>query len=193
MGNPSQVVLRIHPKQYLKQGLNHCGVFAVKGILSALGIDDKLIPEEYHINRFGRLIGFASPQSLVKIMHSYGVDAFVKDAGNMSNQEKLEVLTHQLRTGNPVMIRIGNGFNRSDGTWSRFRWFVIGHWITLWGYDDQRGIFYVYDPAVPDALDDKNIPIGNKKRAYQEIIRDWSWSGLLTFTLPRFLYIELHT
>lgn len=57
----------------------------------------------------------------------------------------------------------------------------FGHSITLWGYDDNEQVFYVYDSAVSINLYDKDIPVGNKKRTYTQILRDWK--GALTVKL----------
>ena len=43
------------------------------------------------------------------------------------------------------MIRIGNGYD-SSGEYHKIPAKIIGHWITLWGYDDAHKSFYVYDP-----------------------------------------------
>lgn len=70
------------------------------------------------------------------------------------------------------MISIGNGY-LSDGKYSRLRSFFIGHWITLWGYDDAKKIFYLYDSAISKDDYDANILIGNKTRTYLQVLRDW--------------------
>lgn len=70
------------------------------------------------------------------------------------------------------MLRIGNGYLKS-GKYSPFIASFMGHWITLWGYNDKEKAFYVYDSYVPARRHNKTIPIGNTKRTYEEVLRDW--------------------
>ena len=67
---------------------------------------------------------------------------------------------------------------------------IVGHWITVWGYDDVETVFYVYDPAVPLRLYDKDIPAGNKKRTYAEILRDIKSFGFLYW--HQYVYIVVN-
>jgi hypothetical protein len=52
------------------------------------------------------------------------------------------------------------------------RWWLIHHWITVWGFNDEEGVFYIYDSMVAPKYYNKNIPIGNVKRTYQNVVRD---------------------
>jgi len=54
---PSKSILTIRPKEYLKQGVSHCGAYSVKGVLGAVGLDKTHHPKEYHLNWFCRLTG----------------------------------------------------------------------------------------------------------------------------------------
>lgn len=70
------------------------------------------------------------------------------------------------------MLRVGNGYAKS-GNYHPIAANVIGHWISLWGFDDEKQVFYVYDPYVALSRHDKDIPIGNTARTFSEILRDW--------------------
>lgn len=168
-------VLSIKPKEYLTQGPNHCGVYSVKAVLSAFGLDFKGHPKEYHPNVFGRLTGLTlSKQYLVDILKSNGLNAKVSSAENLSSEAKLDLLKTNLAEDKPVMVRIGNGYiltNKYNPVLGK----IIGHWITLWGYDDQNQIFYVYDSGLLRKYWNKTIPIGNTTRTYQEVLRDWDF------------------
>lgn len=158
------------PKEYLKQGLTGCGAFSVKGILSAYGKDDKTHPFQYYPLS---IIGFGStPSRWVKILRAYGLDAKLHSSRQMSDEQKLNTLKSLLRNDTPVMLFIGNGY-RGNGIWSKIRWQLISHWITLWGFNEEKGIFYIYDSAVPLRYHDKNIPTGNVERTYRQVMHDW--------------------
>lgn len=193
---PSIFVLSIKPKEYLKQGLSHCGAYSVKGILSAYGKDNKKHPKEYHPHRIGKITGFTFGKDYyVKILRNYGLAAETGQAGHLPPREKINLLKSLLAKNSPVMIRIGNGF------WSgkRFNYLlskITPHWITLWGYNDTKKLFYVYDSGLSAEHYEKNIPIGNTTRKYSEILRDWNFGALhptclLIGTAVNYLYIRL--
>lgn len=191
---PKRYILTISPKEYLVQGLSHCGAYSVKAILSAFGKDTSTHPSEYHTNLLSKKLGGGlGKQYWVNILRSYGLKAQVKTANNMTNDEKLVLLKQLLYKNTPVMIRIGNGYYKSK----RHNFLLsklVNHWITLWGYDDDKEIFYVYDSAMPSYLYDE-IPIGNVTRTYSEILRDWNfgrWQPLYWYiSWDPFLYISV--
>ncbi len=191
---PQKFVLTMHPKEYLKQGFSHCGAYSVKGILSAFGKDIKNHPKEYHTNRISKIIGTGFSKSYyVNILRSHGFSATGKNAKNLSDEEKLTLLKMLLSRNTPVMLLIGNGYTKT-GKYNPLKAQIIGHWITLWGYDDIKQEFYVYDSAVPKKLYDENIPVGNKKRKYSEILRDWKGPSTtrLGIRCGKYYYIEIN-
>ena len=194
---PSSYVLTIKPKEYLKQGLSHCGVYSLKAILSAYGKDVKSHPKEYHANWIGRhLFSFAIGKGYYdKIFAFFGLKTETKSAEKLPNEKKAELLKTLLSKNTPVMIRIGNGYfgHRYNPILGR----VIPHWITLWGYDDSKRLFYVYDSGLPIKYWDKTLRIGNTARAYRDILRDWNfgnkpWHFLSWNTSSRnYLYLDV--
>lgn len=176
MTNHPKYVLSIKPKEYLVQGISHCGVYCVKAILSAYGKDDKTHPKDYHTNWIGKnLFSFSTGQDYYdKIFASYGIKSKTKSAENLNDQQKLNLLKSLLSKNTPVMIRIGNGYFRSN-KYNPLLGSIVPHWITLWGYDDSKKIFYVYDSGLTENLYDKTVPVGNTKRTYGEILRDWNF------------------
>ena len=175
MNLPKRFIVYKKPKGYLMQGLSHCGVYCVKAILSAYNKDDKQHPKEYQTNWIGKnLFSFATGIKYYdKIFASYGITSETQSAENLSDREGVELLKTLLSRDTPTMIRIGNGY-LGDGYNP-----VIGrltpHWITLWGYDDSKKIFYVYDSALAIKYWDKTLLTGNTTRTYQEILRDWNF------------------
>jgi hypothetical protein len=175
----SKYIASIKPKEYLKQGLSHCGVYSVKAILSAYGKDNKVHPKEYHTNWIGRnLFSFATGEKYYNnILASYGIKSETKSAEDLSDKEKIELLKNILSKDTPVMIRIGNGYF-PDKKYNPIIGKLMPHWITLWGYDDNKQLFYVYDSGLPVKFWDKSLPVGNTKRTHDEIIRDWNFGRL---------------
>lgn len=171
---PTRFVLKVKPKEYLKQGISHCGAYSVKGILSALGKDRTDHPKEYHPNWFGHLTGVTLNRKYWPgVFRAHGVKATPRYAGKLPNNKRLNVLKRIIANGNPMMLSIGNGYLKNG----KYSWFMgrlmVQHWITLWGYDDNKKIFYIYDSAVPKNQYSKNIPVGNVRRTYNQVLRDW--------------------
>lgn len=82
-------------------------------------------------------------------------------------------------------------YHTLDGGYSKLQAALVGHWITLWGYDDKKKVFYVYDSAASRKLYD-DVPIGNKKRSYKQILRDWKGADLAKFIWNwEYFYIEV--
>lgn len=192
---PVRIILSIRPKEYLVQkGPSHCGAYSVKAILSAFGKDTKDHPKEYHPNLIGKITGATlNRQYWVDVLESHGVKANAKTAEKLSDTEKLEELKKILADNRPVMIAIANAYN-SQGKYIPIRKYFVGHWITLWGYDDIKQTFYVYDSCIPRERNDASIPIGNTKRTYKQILRDWEGSLLSMVILrgfEKYHYIEV--
>ena len=176
------------PKEYLKQGPTGCGAFSTKGILSAYGRDDKTHPFQYYPPS---IVPFIAPLGTwVKILNAYGMNAKLQSMQGLSNEQRLNALKELLRNDTPVMLCIGNGY-RGNGIWSKARWWFISHWITLWGFDDEQDIFYIYDSAVPLRYRNNSIPIGNISRTYAQVLRDlgggqpWWWRDTYITISPR--------
>lgn len=189
---PEKFILTIRPKEYLKQGISHCGVYSLKGILSAYGKDDKENPEDYHISHIKHITGVVwNMEVFKKIFLSYGISVEARSAKDISPDQRLKILKEILSKNIPVMIRIGNGYLQ-NGRYSNFKGKIIGHWITLWGYNNEKKVFYVYDSCVPKNHYDKDIPTGNKKRTYFEMLRDWR-GALIPPWFQSYLYIEIRS
>ena len=193
--HPNKYILTIKPKEYRTQGLSHCGVYSIKAILNAYGLDNKTHPKYYHPNLLGRITGLTLGKNYnADILRSYGIQAETKTAKHHSNLEKIQILKEILSRDTPVMLRIGNGY-LSD-KYNPVLGKIIGHWITLWGYDDDKQIFYVYDSGLQKKYWKVNIPIGNTIRTYEEILRDWNFGNIQFWVWPfssadTFLYIQI--
>jgi len=192
---PAKFILSIKPREYLTQGITHCGAYSVRAILSAFGRDDKKHPEDYHNNLLGKLTGLTLGKNYwPKIINKYGISTEFKSVKNLPNVEKIELLKTLLLENTPIMIRIGNGYFRNK-KYNPFLGKIITHWITLWGYDDKEGIFYVYDSGLTRNLYD-DVPIGNTKRTYDEILRDWNFGAWQFWTWyissKNYVYIKIN-
>lgn len=165
-------ILNRRPKEYLEQGLTQCGAFSVKAIISAYGKDDGRRPRDYNATILGKLFSLVGTKTWLRVLRSYGLNAERGETKNLSNEERLKFLKETIDHESAIMIRIGNGFLK-NGQYNPLVAYFVGHWITLWGYDDEKQIFYIYDSYVPLARHNKTIPIGNTIRTFSEVLRDW--------------------
>ena len=182
-----KVVVSKKPKEYLQQGKGHCGVYTIKAILNAYNKDLNKDPKDYHIHWYERQFGFMLPWSVMKVLKLHKLQAILSSGRNLSADQKLFLLKKLLSNDTPIAISIGNGY-LPNGEYNEKQVKTLYHWVTLWGYNDNTQEFYVYDSCVPKEYYD-TIPIGNKKRSYTEIIRDWN-AGIKPWFL-RNLYIHI--
>lgn len=160
----------MRPQEYLQQGMRYCGGYTIKAILSAYGLDDGRHPKKY-LPLLIRIFGFTTPTIIKKVLEKYRLHCTLKRMDTLSDNEKINTLKKELQNNHPVVISIGNGYS-PEGTYASWRRHSIAHWISLWGYDDTKKVFYVYDSyASPQHYD--TVPIGNVQRSYEQILRDW--------------------
>lgn len=68
---------------------------------------------------------------------AHGLRAEVGSGDKLSDEERLALLKGLLAKNTPVFVRIGNGY-LPNGKYSGLLASIIGHWITLWGYEDAK-------------------------------------------------------
>lgn len=192
---PTKYILSKQPKEYLTQGISHCGAYSIKGMLSAYGLDNRSHPKDYHPYWLGKLTGLTLGWNYFpKILGNYGLNAKTDSAAGLSNSEKLNLLKKLLSNNTPVMIKIGNGYFRSK-KYNPLIGKILTHWVTLWGYDDKKQLFYMYDSGLPKQLWAEDIPIGNTTRTYSELLRDWNFGKLQPWSwqssIRNFTYVEV--
>lgn len=184
----SDVLVPVKPVRYLSQGLTNCGLYAVEGVLSAYGKNlEKMHPSKFHMNFVQYIFGLTPASLITKVLGKFGIAAQIGDASTWSNEKRLEYLKQTLATGRPIIIRIGGAYY-GDGIYKPFWGKVIGHWVTLWGYNDETKQFYIYDSAVA-YQHYQSVPVGNVSRSYIDVLRDWG-QGLTPFPNP-YQYVEV--
>ena len=166
----------------------HCGAYSVKAVLEAAAKTTSRILKISFI-MVAKNIGIDLGVHLAKVLRNYGLKADAGDIRSLSPAERLHFLKELLSQNTPVMVRIGNGYLPS-GKYNPIIGRIIGHWITIWGYDDAEQVFYAYDSAVAPKLYDRYVPTGNKQRTYKEMLRDWR-GGLFPWPFWKFVYIKI--
>lgn len=118
-----------------------------------------------------RLFGYSLLGDLNSLLEAHGLTAPVRSAARMDDDERIELLRSHLREGLPVILAIGNG-HLARGRYIAALRLVVGHYLTLYGFDDDSETFFVYDPYLQGPPDEP-LPAGNEQRSYAEILRDW--------------------
>lgn len=175
-------LIKIKPKEYLEQGMRYCGGYTIKAILSAYKLDDGRKPNEY-LPSLKKSLGFTTPKIIQRVLKTYRINSQIKNADKLSDKEKIELIKNEINKNHPVVILIGNGYSKK-GKYSWLQRQLIAHWISVWGYNDKEKVFYIYDSF---AHKKENIPIGNVKRTYSQVLRDWNGA----FYTKSYLYIKI--
>lgn len=181
----AQIIINVKPKEYLQQWMRYCGGYTIKAILNAYNLDDGRHPKEY-LPLLSKSLG-TLPGDIKRVLQKYGLKVSIHRANKVSDKEKLELLKNKLKLNHPVIISIGNGYSPT-GKYSSLRQCLIAHWISLWGYDDTKKVFYMYDSYRDPKSYDK-VPIGNIKRSYDQVLRDWR--GSFYTQMRSFLYLTI--
>jgi len=87
--SPSRVVVSHTQKEFLKQGMMHCGAYSVKGILNAFGKDRKRDPREYYPSRWGIIQTLTDPELWARALCAHGVRAEAGSVRNFSDEARL--------------------------------------------------------------------------------------------------------
>ena len=170
------------PKEYLEQGIRYCGGYTIKAILSAYGMDDGKHPKKY-LPSINKSLGFTTPKTIQRVLKKYKIKSQIKIAHDIPYNEKLKLIKREIDKNNFIILLIGNGYSK-NGEYSWLKQKLIAHWITIWGYDDKKRVFYIYD-----SYNHKKeiVPIGNVKRDYLQLLRDWKGAAYTN----SYLYITI--
>ncbi len=136
-----------------------------------------------------RLLGYSLLGDLRSLLESHGLKAPIQSAAGMSRKARVDLLRSHLDGGHPVIIAIGNGHLHRDRYFAAARLF-LGHYLTLYGFEDATERFFVYDSYLKGEPDTP-LPAGNETRTYSETLRDWR--GPLYYPLigRRYVYIPI--
>ncbi|MEA2001872.1 MAG: BtrH N-terminal domain-containing protein [Actinomycetota bacterium] len=162
-----KVVLSL-PLSYPKQEGLSCGETNARSVVESFG---HVYQRPTRVGLLVRLFGYSLLKSLEKLFESHGVSAPIRSAAGLDDAEKLDLLRSHLETGYPVVIAIGNGHLRRGEYFPAAR-LILGHYLTIYGFDDPNQTFFVYDSYL-DGEPDSGLPVGNETRTYSEILRDW--------------------
>jgi len=181
-------IARYAPTSYPHQQGLTCGETNVKGMLDAFRIPYQA-PESRRMHE--RIFGLAFMEDISARLCNHGLKAPIRHASNFSDDERLKTIKSHIDKDEPVLLAIGNGHLNRETFSSSARVF-IGHFITVYGYDPEREIFYIYDSYLKGSFREE-IPIGNEVRTFVEFLRDWEGPFYYRFISMDHVYIPVST
>ena len=156
------------PKQLTKQVGLTCGETNSKTIIQGFG---KSYQPLNHLSLRIKLFGFSYIQDIQKLLQTNGLTSVIHSAIQHTDSEKLGIIMKHIDQNEPVLLAIGNGYIRRDRYYSLLR-YIAGHYITVYGYNEERQIFYIYDSMLEGEYEGE-IPVGNEIRTFDQLLRDW--------------------
>ncbi len=156
------------PSAYPHQVGLTCGEFNACALIDAFDLG--FAPDPRPRLRI-RLFGLSFIADLARTLVRHGLDAEVRSASELHDESRLALLRGHIDSHEPVVLAIGNGHLSRDRDSAVAR-ALVGHFITIYGYDAERDEFFVYDPYL-DGQPEEPLPAGNVARTADEILRDW--------------------
>ena len=156
------------PSQYPHQAGLTCGEYNARTVLDAFGIEYQ--PDDRPRLRV-RMFGLSFVTDLRQAIVRHGVEAEIRHATELHDESRLALLRGHIDSHEPVILAIGNGHLSRDRDSALAR-AVLGHFITIYGYDAEREVFFVYDPYL-EGDPPESLPAGNVERTSREVLRDW--------------------
>jgi hypothetical protein len=145
-----------------------CGETNVRTIVEGFGIPFQSLANPPLRVKF---FGFSFVKDIQSLFKLNGLSAPIRHASQMDDHAKLKIIQEHIDRGQPVLLAIGNG-HIERGRYSSLARFFIGHFITIYGYDTARELFYIYD-AWLEGVFEGEIPIGNEVRTFAQFLQDW--------------------
>jgi hypothetical protein len=161
-------VVPLLPSAYPRQVGFTCGEYTVRTVLDAFDVEYRP-PEHPRIRE--RLFGLSFTTDLRDALVRHGIDADIRHATELHDESRLALLRGHVDSHEPVILAIGNGHLTRDRDSALVRT-MVGHFITIYGYDAERDAFFVYDPYL-EGDPPEPLPAGNVERTSGEILRDW--------------------
>jgi hypothetical protein len=165
--NGDKVVTHAPTKYEHQQGMT-CGETNVRTITEGFGKKYQPMlnpPLRVHV------FGFSLIKDIYNLIKLNGLSSQIHFAGNVDDQTKLKLIQKYIDQNEPVLIAIGNG-HLKRGQYSDLARNFLGHYITIYGYNAEQEIFYIYD-AWLDGDYQGTIPVGNEIRTSSQLLLSW--------------------
>lgn len=146
-----------------------CGMYTLKAVIEWYNDSQINNYKNYANDWLGRKFWYMFPRWLMKVLRQHWLSARRIHCGWINKEKKLERLKSMLHKW-PVILLIAHAYS-STRTFSFRRAFMLQHYITLWWYDDEKRIFYVYDSNTEKSHHRwDTLPVGNIILDYNKLL-----------------------
>jgi hypothetical protein len=174
MTNKGVRVVKHAPSGYEHQQGMTCGETNVRTIVDGFGVVfQPLANPPLRV----KLFGFSFVKDIQSLFKLNGLSAPIRHASKLDDRAKLKTIQEHIDRDEPVLVAIGNGHIKR-GKFSPLARLFLGHFITIYGYNVECQIFYIYDSWLEGVFDGE-IPIGNEVRTFAQFL--WDWKGTLYY------------
>ena len=147
-----------------------CGMYSLKAIIEWYNGSQINNYKNYASDRFSRKTWYMFPWGLMKVLRESWLPCKRIHCRRTRKEKKIEILKYLLHKW-PVILLISHAYS-STKNFSLQRAFRLQHYITLWWYDDEKRIFYVYDSNTEKAHHrGDTLPVGNIILEYDKLLR----------------------
>jgi hypothetical protein len=146
-----------------------CGMYTLKAIIEWYN-NSQINNYIYYANgRLGRMTWYMLPGWLLGTLRQSWLSARRISCRWMKKEKKIDRLKSMIHDW-PVILLISHAYSRTR-YFSFRRAFFLQHYISLWWYDDEKRIFYVYDSnTVKDHHRGITLPVGNIILSYDSLL-----------------------
>ena len=137
-----------------------CGSYTTEWVARAVGThpisSNRILPGPVWFDMFRPIL----PSKMRFLFKLRGLNSVEVDVSKFTDTEKIDWIKREIslkRKPPALLIRTRTM-----------------HWIAIGGYDDERRIFYTYNPLYGSYSTSPDFPIGNSSIGYDELIKVWS-------------------
>ncbi len=135
--------------------------------------------EDYAADWWSRKTYLMTPWWIMKVLKKYKLKYSIIKAKTLSEEERLFLLKYNLKNG-PIILLVAN-WQTKKKRFSRSRALIEWQYITVWGYDDKKEGFYVYDSNTKRKTE-KEIMEWTIKVPYKYILIEWwIWASKIIY------------
>lgn len=170
-------IYKHHPERYPQQhNRRECWLFTVKAVIESYHPELHQDPLQYASSRLHKLIQLSTPRQLSKILARYSVPHIRGKYHKKSMLSKIDFLKKHIEDG-PVILVVAHAYTCRD-MFNLPKALREQHYLSIRWYDDDQEAFYCYDSHTP--LRENDLPVGNLKLHYQDLVtyRDFAGLGL---------------
>jgi hypothetical protein len=147
-----------------------CGMYTLKAVIEWFNGSQINNYKNYASGWLSRNTWYMLPWGLLKVLRHHWLSSQRVYCKWTKKTNKIKELQTLLNKG-PVILLISHAYS-SKRDFSFRRAFMLQHYISLWWYDDEKRVFYVYDSNTEKPHHKwETLPVGNILLEYDKLLR----------------------